>query len=270
MTLMTGTVESQGDNSTDGQPATPPAQSAPTPSWRDTLPEEFKNDPTLANFKGVDDLAKSFIHAQKLIGKDKVVLPSPTATEEEKTAFYRKLGMPEPDKYTLEGLEDDEASGKLKELFVKNNILPAQAKEIMNFLASEYSETEEGTSEAYQAAIQEGIEDLRLEWGEGFNANLGKAKAVVDTFGDPELKSYLNETGLGNDPMLIRMFAKIGSQFGEDSFKGKPLQAVSKDDAQKQINAIFADKNHPALNGKDPRHNDAMMEMNKLFEIINT
>lgn len=269
MTLLAGSAESPQDNSASGQgsvnqPATE------TKTWRDALPEEFRNDASLANFKNVDDLAKSFIHAQKLIGKDKVAVPTTSSTPEEWNAFYKKVGMPEADKYAVEGLADDEASTKLKELFVKNNILPAQAKNIMEFLASEFSATEEDTSGEYEAAIQAGIEDLKADWGEAFKPNLQRAVAVVDMFGGEEIKAYLSETGLGNDPNLIRLFAKIGAQFSEDSFKGTPTQTVSKQDALSRINALYADRQGPLLNNRDPRHAEALAEVEKLSAIINS
>lgn len=38
----------------------------------------------------------------------------------------------------------------------------------------------------------------------------------MDKFGSPELKQYLNETGLGNHPELVRIFANIGKAMSED------------------------------------------------------
>lgn len=43
-------------------------------------------------------------------------------------------------------------------------------------------------------------------------ANIGR---VMDKFGTPELRNWMNETGLGNHPMLIRLFNSLGAQFGE-------------------------------------------------------
>lgn len=270
MTLMAGSAGSEQGSQASEQGGQQAAATQQPASWRDTLPEEFRNDQSISTFKDVGDLAKSYIHAQKLIGKDKVVLPSNSATAEEWSAFYQKLGMPEADKYAVEGLGDDEASVKLKELFVKNNILPNQGKEILNFLANEYSMDESEDTAAYQSAIQEGIEELKADWGESFEPNLQRAIAVVDTFGDDNLKSYLNETGLGDDPQLIRLFAKIGAQFNEDSFKGEPQGFISKQDAQARINAMYSDPNHPIMNSQDSRHKDALVEMEKLFGILNS
>jgi hypothetical protein len=42
--------------------------------WRTGLDESLRTDPSLADIKDISGLAKSYIHAQKMIGRDK--LPS--------------------------------------------------------------------------------------------------------------------------------------------------------------------------------------------------
>ena len=71
--------------------------------WRESLPEELRNDPTLQNYKDVESLAKTVVHQQKMIGS-RVPLPK---TEEEKAELYGKLGRPEePAKYEVAVPED--------------------------------------------------------------------------------------------------------------------------------------------------------------------
>ena len=54
--------------------------------------------------------------------------------------------------------------------------------------------------------------------GERLAENLAVAKKALDTFGTPELRTLLNETGLGNHPELIRAFYKAGKAISEDKF----------------------------------------------------
>lgn len=54
----------------------------------------------------------------------------------------------------------------------------------------------------------------------GTPENQATAKKVIDTFGTPELKSYLNTTGLGNHPELVKLALKVGKAMSEDSFVG--------------------------------------------------
>ena len=46
--------------------------------------------------------------------------------------------------------------------------------------------------------------------GAGFDANVAYAKRAIDRFGDDRLRGTLAQTGMGNHPELIRMFARVG------------------------------------------------------------
>ncbi len=54
--------------------------------------------------------------------------------------------------------------------------------------------------------------------GDKFDANLAVAKKAMDRFATPEFKAYLNETGLGNHPEMLRMLFKTGQAISEDKF----------------------------------------------------
>ena len=94
-----------------------PAAEAQAPAdWRSGLPEDIRNDPSLADIKDVGSMAKSYINGQKLIGKNRIALPGEGATDEEISAFHSQLGRPEKaegyqfgERPTLpEGMEYDE------------------------------------------------------------------------------------------------------------------------------------------------------------------
>lgn len=52
--------------------------------------------------------------------------------------------------------------------------------------------------------------------GDKFDANIVAAKSVLGKFGNEAFTKYLNETGLGSHPEMIRMMIKIAKEFGED------------------------------------------------------
>ena len=62
--------------------------------WRASLAEDIKTDKSLASIKDVNSLAKSYIHAQKLVGVEKIPLPNKHATEEDWNVVFDKLGRP--------------------------------------------------------------------------------------------------------------------------------------------------------------------------------
>jgi hypothetical protein len=77
----------------------------------------------------------------------------------------------------------------------------------------------------------ERIESVRTEWaeaskgdqefgGDKLNENLAVAKKALDKFGSPELRTLLNESGLGNNPEVIRFMYRAGKSISEDTFVG--------------------------------------------------
>ena len=58
--------------------------------WRSSIPEDLQNDPSLADIQDVAGLANGYVHAQHMIGADKVAIPSRDATPEELDNFYNK------------------------------------------------------------------------------------------------------------------------------------------------------------------------------------
>jgi hypothetical protein len=84
---------------------------------------------------------------------------------------------------------------------------------------------------AMQARQSEQLEQMRNEWleasktdkefgGERLTENLTVAKKALDAFGSPELRTLLNESGLGNHPEVIRFFLKAGKAISEDRYVG--------------------------------------------------
>src|SRR5256885_6120890 len=82
--------------SSNGVVGTPPSD------WRSALPDDLRTEPTLASFKDVSTLAKSFVDTKRMVG-DSIRLPKSDASPEEWGKLYDKLGRPAaPDKYELQ------------------------------------------------------------------------------------------------------------------------------------------------------------------------
>src|SRR5687767_2069903 len=65
-------------------PVPPPPAPTPTPApikieipknWKEALPEDLRNDPNMGPILDLESLTKSFIHSQKMIGRDKIPVP---------------------------------------------------------------------------------------------------------------------------------------------------------------------------------------------------
>jgi hypothetical protein len=97
---------------------------------------------------------------------------------------------------------------------------------------------------AIQAHQSAQLEAMRNEWataattdtefgGEKLQENLSVAKKALDTFGTPELRKLLNESGLGNHPEIIRAFYRAGKATSEDGFVAGGSAAQGNTDARR-------------------------------------
>ena len=54
--------------------------------------------------------------------------------------------------------------------------------------------------------------------GDKLTVSVGHAQKALDTFASKEFREFLDSTGLGNHPEMVRAFAKVGKLMSEDSF----------------------------------------------------
>lgn len=168
-------------------------------------------------------------------------ITEPVKTEPAKTEPAAKTEPVKPvvpEKYDLKVPEGSKLSAKELET------ISAQAKEkgLSNEQAQLLVNTRHEAVKGYEAAELQRIKDSSSQWleqlkadkeigGERFNESIENAKRVVAKYTDPDFQTFLNTSGLGNHPMVVRAFAKIGKAFGEDHWKdgaaSKPKQEKS-------------------------------------------
>jgi hypothetical protein len=277
-----------GGSSAPAQPAateTPntgtPAPAAPTEikipeNWKAALPEDLQKDPSMASIMDIASLAKSYVHGQKMIGRDKIVIPDKFATDEDWQKVFQKLGVPDsPEKYELKVAEnaDPEFVKGFKDLAVKNGILPKHAEKLFEFYNNHVEKSMAAQEELSKKSFEESVNGLKKEWGQGYERKIQAASGLFNKLADPETKDFFNKTGLGNDPVVIKLFAKLAGEMGEDKFvdgASTGSMGLTPAEAKQKINDIFGNKDHPYFNKAHPSHKDALAEVNKLFEATYT
>ena len=239
-------------------------------SWRESLPEELKNDPTLQNYKDVESLAKTVVHQQKMIG-NRIPLPK---TEEEKTELYTKLGRPEePGKYEVSVPEDlqqyfrEESMNEFKNVAHKIGLNNEQVQALMDFQVNEINHEMQGTDARITAERNEVEESLKQEWGFDYDKNIRAAHRALNVYGDQDIIELMN-TEVGNNPALIKMFARLGKEVTEDMAQNTQNNtlAVSALDAKEEIANIMNNPKHPYFDGRHREHKEAVEKMRQLHE----
>lgn len=230
-----------------GQPGGAAKPAAPAPSWRDGLDADIKDHPSLTNFKEPKDLAKSWVNAQKLIGKDKIPLPGKNATPAEWDEVYNRLGRPQspegykiPEDYAAPELTSPEGREAYKSIAHKLGLLPQQAEGLYKWWADQANGGLAQSNEQ-RAAIQKETETkLRKEFGFAYEQKINDAKKVLLQFNSKEEAEYL-EANFGNDPTLIKFLIRMGGKMSEDGIVGKgESNFLSPDEAKAEIAKIRA------------------------------
>jgi|TARA_R100001460_G_scaffold97281_5_gene139812 hypothetical protein len=239
-------------------------------NWRDSLPEELKNDPTLQNYKDVESLAKTVVHQQKMIGS-RIPIPK---TEEEKTELYSKLGRPEePGKYEVAVPEDyqqffrEESMNEFRSVAHKIGLNNEQVQALMDFQINEINHEMQGADTQLNSQREEIEQNLKQEWGYDYDKNVKAAQRAVQVYGDAEVQELLNGE-LGNNPALIKMFARLGKEVTEDMAQNTQNNtlSVSPLDAKQEIANIMNNPKHPYFDGRHREHKDAVEKMRQLHE----
>lgn len=203
----------------------------------------------------------------------KEYVPDPNKTDEENAAAkaeHDKTKPADPNDTTVpetydlkmpEGVEVDQPLlDALTPVFKDLFLTQAQAQGLADAFikhrqaqAEEYANQPEGqwSMSAYEYFKEQGTPDTWPDkakadkeiGGAKWDGTVSSAQRAVSALGTPELKAYLDASGAGNHPELIRYFAKVGALIKEDTppnggaeGSGKPADPAHilfKDDAPK-------------------------------------
>jgi hypothetical protein len=120
-----------------------------------------------------------------------------------------------PDGVEMKG----EAIEELKTTAKEFGLTPEQAQRIADLGVKQ--------AQGFATQLVEQQKTMTAEWaeqtttdkeigGDKLPENLGVAKKALDTFGSKELKTLLNQSGLGNHPEVVRFMVKAGKAISED------------------------------------------------------
>lgn len=125
-----------------------------------------------------------------------------------------------PEKYEFQAPEgqsfDDAVLGAYSEVAKELNLSQDDAQKLLDKVAPVMHARQQEQIAAVQAEWSEASKTDKEFGGDKLNENLGIAKKALDAFATPELKSLLNEAGLGNHPEVIRFMYRAGKSISED------------------------------------------------------
>lgn len=205
--------------------------------WRAQLPADLKENETFTPYKTIGDFAKKHLetvgNVKDLEGKvvkmteleaklsGAIFKPDEKATPEQREAYYRTLGKPEKaTEYEFPKTDGIEHDPKMVEwaqsAFHAANLSKEQAQSIGAAWDGFMAGMVKAEQEAKAAAILETETKLKTEWAGEYDKNAELAKRAFKKFANQELGVFLEKSGLGNAPLLTKVFAAIGKAIGED------------------------------------------------------
>jgi|GEM_PF-1132187 len=171
--------------------------------------KEYENDPA----KTAEDNAAAKVEHDKTKPKE----------GDDKAADALDV-VPEDGKYTLtmpEGVAvDQELVDALGADFKDLGLTPRQAQKLADKFIDVQTKRGTAAGEKWAGTVQGWADTAKKDkeiGGDKWDGTVSSAQRALSKLGTTELKDYLNASGGGNHPELIRIFAKVGSMIQEDN-----------------------------------------------------
>ena len=246
-------------------------------SWKDSLPEEIRGHKSLETISDVGALAKSYVHAESMIGSDKIPVPGKWATDDDWSVVYGKLGRPETaGDYKLEASEaaDADTLDWFKATAHEVGLNSSQAQKLLSKYEEMVGSQVTGNDAELESRRTEADLALKKEWGRAYENKMAGAKGVLMNFADEDLAEMTTADGVkfGDHPEIVRMFSKVGDyireKIGEDSIAGpKGAGVMAPDEAQQKL-AEIRKEGSPYWNHRHPEHDWYVNEALKYGEML--
>jgi hypothetical protein len=262
-------------NTGDTGGTTPPPDNTTPPAggdWIASLSPELKQVVEVKGYKTPADVVQAYAHAQKAIGTDKITVPKDGVWDD---MAREKLGIPKdatgyevkrPDNLPAGLNYDEKFEQAALPIAHKLGLTPSQVAGLMEFYTGYQSEGFKSIQVEAQRSMDDAQALLKKEWGTAFDVNAQRAKIAAKHFGGDALVNFLNASGMGNSPELIRAFAKIGGQMTEDQLRvgqGSGF-GVTPEQARREANRLMATEAY--RNGSHPEHQEAVEKVSTLFK----
>lgn len=129
-----------------------------------------------------------------------------------------------PESYDLKLPEDSQLSddelAKISDTAKELKLTNEQAQKLVDMQADAESAFQEKAETKWKQLTESWVEEVKTDkdlGGDNFEQTMKLADTAMTQFATPEFKEALNESGYGNHPELVRVFARIGKVMAEDN-----------------------------------------------------
>jgi hypothetical protein len=182
---------------------------ATLPTFRDSLPEDLRENEGLSGFEDSGALARAHLETTTKFSELQASLPAAVESVDD-YQFDIPAGI-EPDQPRIDAF---------KQFAFERKIPLDVAKDLVSLQLQYEKEARERATEEFNNQVKktekETLETLKKDWGDKYQSNLDLATRVTTRFADDAIKTFLDNSGFGNNPEVIKLMANIGNALSED------------------------------------------------------
>lgn len=243
----------QANLDTNGGNSDHNADGSNSPAWCAQLEGDLQRHERLTSFRTISDMGKALIDAEgKLTGA--IFPPGEKATDEEKAAFFNKIGRPEgADKYGFSKPSDypegapyaPEMEAAYKQVAFSAGLSEAQASALFAWYNSAVAQGFERQAQEQKSATDKALNQLKDQWkGDEFKVNVDLAARTFKQYAGEDaaaadlLSRKIDGLTLGDHPTFVRLFASIGKTISDDTLnvgKGGQSRELSDEEKARQL-----------------------------------
>lgn len=191
------------------------------PGWRRIFPKEYQQDEFFQQYTSAKE-ALLDLKGKVLKSKDAVVKPGEGATEGEIAEYRKAMGIPDrPEDYHLpkpEGFPEEIISDEwFRNAAHEIGLSKDQAEKVYAQYYQNMAEQLQTQKAEKLQKQKKAVEEMQREYGGEYDAKLTQGKRAVQEIGGADFAKFLEESGLGDDPRMIRAAIRMGELIGEDS-----------------------------------------------------
>ena len=228
----------------------------------ESLPEDIRGSDSLKVIKNLTDLAKRTVHAEKMVGKNKVAVPKADASESEWAAFHAAVGaanpalsIPDsPGEYKfdvpedMKGIYTEDRIKSSQEIAHKIHATKAQYEIFMQADAEQTAQAIAEQKQEIERKHDENILALKKEWGEAYPERQHVVKRLIaEAFGNNETGKMDFLQKFAGDPDFVRFAAVIGSRMVESKALVAELTNQTPNEAAAKIKQLRATPGYLSL-----------------------
>ncbi len=220
--------------------------------WQSTLPEGYRDEPSLKTVRDAKVLAKMFVDTKRMVGKDTIAVPTDKSPKDEWSEYYRIGGRPDTvEDYGLavpEGFPPEFAEkvfppdriAKWQQRFFDGGVSKKAASQFIAEFANDMLADIQSAKQADESRLAELTSGLSTDWGAAYDQkiHLGNIAIEEGTMGSQEFKDRV-VAKVQKDPDLTRLLANLGSKFSEGK-SPEFMNIPTPSDIQTQIDELMA------------------------------